>query len=103
MAMTLYLAGAGLSKSLQRAHSVPLMMDFTRVLTEFVSNDVVLNTLVVMELGEVYENSCSECKRLAEHIGKDVSESFRDDERDRFAALVRSRMARVDRDAVRSH
>jgi hypothetical protein len=90
MAMTLYLAGAGLSKSLQSARSVPLMMDFTRVLTEFVSNDVVLNTLVVMELGGVYENSCSECKQLAEQIGKDVPKASAD-ERDRFAELVRSR------------
>jgi len=50
MAMTLYLAGAGLSKAMQRARSVPMMMDFTRVLTELVTDDVVLNTLVTMEL-----------------------------------------------------
>ena len=90
MAMTLYLAGAGLSKSLQRSRSAPLMMDFTRVLTEFVSNDVVLNTLVVMELGGVYENSCTECKQLAELIGKDVPKASAY-ERDRFAELVRCR------------
>lgn len=90
MAMTLYLAGAGLSKAMQRARSVPLMMDFTRVLTEFVSNDVVLNTLVVMELGGVYENSCAECKKLAAQIGTDVPKASAD-ERDRFAEIVRSR------------
>lgn len=90
MATTLYLAGAGLSKSLQRSRSVPLMMDFTRVLTEFVSNDVVLNTLVVMELGGVYQNSCSECKQLAQQIGKNVPKASAA-ERDRFAELVRSR------------
>ena len=90
MAMTLYLAGAGLSKAMQRARSVPLMMDFTRVLTEFVSNDVVLNTLVVMELGSVYENSCAECKKLADQIGTDVPKASAD-ERDRFAEIVRSR------------
>ncbi len=90
MAMTVYLVGAGVSKSLQRFRNVPLMMDFTRVLTEFVSNDVVLNTLVVMELGGVYENSCSECKRLAERIGKNVPKASAD-ERDRFAELVRAR------------
>ena len=90
MAMTLYLTGAGLSKSLQRSRSVPLMMDFIQVLTKLVSNDVVLNTLVVMELGGVYENSCSECKQLAEQIGKDVPKASAD-ERDRFAEFVHSR------------
>ena len=99
MAMTLYLAGAGLSKSLQRARSVPLMMDFTRVLTEYVSNDVVLNTLVVMELGEVYENSCSECEQLAEQIGTDVPKASAG-ERHRFAELVRARQPESIRDTV---
>jgi hypothetical protein len=66
------------------------MMDFTRVLTEFVSNDVVLNTLVVMELGDVYETSCAECKQLAERIGKNVPKASAD-ERNRFAEFVRSR------------
>jgi hypothetical protein len=88
--MTLYLAGAGLSKSLQRTRSVPLMMDFTRVLTEFISNDVVLNTLVAMELGDVYKRSCLDCKRLAEQIGGDVPRAPKA-QRDRFAELVSSR------------
>jgi hypothetical protein len=88
--MTLYLAGAGLTRSLQRARSVPLMMDFTKVLTEYVSNDVVLNTLVVMELGDVYERSCPECKQLAEQIGRDVPRAS-EDERAQFVRLVRSR------------
>jgi hypothetical protein len=90
MAMTLYLAGAGLSKAMQRARSVPMMMDFTRVLTELVSNDVVLNTLVTMELGGVYENSCAECKKLAEQMKTDEP-NVSVDERHRFAELVGSR------------
>jgi hypothetical protein len=46
--VALYLVGAGLTKSLQQTRSVPLVMDFTRVLAEFITNDVVLNTLVTI-------------------------------------------------------
>jgi hypothetical protein len=66
------------------------MMDFTRVLTEFINNDVVLNTLVVMELGDVYERFCLACKRLAEQIGRNVPMAPKA-QRDRFAELVGSR------------
>jgi hypothetical protein len=46
--VALYLVGAGLTKSLQQTRSVPLVMDFTRVLAESITNDVVLNTLVTI-------------------------------------------------------
>lgn len=88
--MTVYLAGAGLTKSLQQGDRVPLMMDFVQVLTEFTDNDVVLATLVKMELGEVYERSCDECRRLAEDIGRDVQKASRAS-RAQFARSVRSR------------
>jgi hypothetical protein len=50
MGLTLYLVGAGPTKSLELTRRVPLMMDFVRVPTDYVDNDVVLNTLVEMEL-----------------------------------------------------
>ena len=90
MAATVYLVGAGLTKALQLARRVPLMMDFVRVLADYVGNDVVLNTLVKMELGEVYEIGCDECKQFASQIGKDVPTATQE-QRDQFATLVRSR------------
>jgi hypothetical protein len=88
--MTLYFVGAGLTKSLQRQRRVPLMMDFTNVLTEGIANDVILNTLVVMELGEVYEQPCTDCRKLAERIGRNVPQASIAD-REQFAQLVRAR------------
>jgi hypothetical protein len=67
-----------------------MMMDFTRVLTEYINNDVVLNTLVVMELAGVYETPCDDCRRLADEIGNHVP-SATTEQREQFAALVRSR------------
>lgn len=88
--MTLYFAGAGLTKSLQRTRRVPLMMDFVRVMAEYVDNDVVLNSLVTMELGEVYQRPCPRCKNLAEEIGKGAPRASKE-QRDQFAQLVASR------------
>ena len=65
-------------------------MDFVHVLTDYVNCDVVLNTLVQMEIGKVYETACEDCLSLAEEIGRDVPAADRVT-RDRFAALVRSR------------
>jgi hypothetical protein len=88
--LTLYLIGAGLTKSLELTRRVPMMMDFVRVLTDYVDNDVVLNTLVTMELGNVYEAACDDCQRLATEIGRNVPITAQAD-RDQFAALVRGR------------
>jgi hypothetical protein len=85
--LTLYLIGAGLTKSLELTRRVPMMMDFVRVLTEYVDNDVVLNTLVTMELGKAYETACDECLRLATQLGRNVPATAKA-ERDQFAALV---------------
>ena len=90
MSAAVYLVGAGLTRSLQLALRVPLMMDFVRVLTDYVGNNVVLNTLVQMELGDVYEKRCDECKQCANQLGKDVLAATTE-QRDNFAALVRSR------------
>ncbi len=90
--MTVYLAGAGLTRSLQRTRSVPLMMDFTRVLTEFIANDVVLAALVGMEIWDVYEQPCPECRQMAEQIARcRPLASASDAVRQRFARAVSSR------------
>jgi hypothetical protein len=91
MGLTLYFIGAGLTKSLELTRRVPLMMDFVPVLADYCLNsDVVLNALVQMEIGRVYETACDDCLSLAEQIGRDVPAADRAI-RDRFAALVRSR------------
>src|SRR5258708_3938839 len=90
MAGAAYLVGAGLTRSLQLVKRVPLMMDFVGILTDYVGNNVVLNTLVQMELGDVYEIRCDECKQFASQIGKDVPTATTE-QRDQFAALVPSR------------
>jgi hypothetical protein len=68
------------------------MMDFVRVLADYVDNDAVLNTLVSMELGNVYETPCGECRELADELSGNVPTATKD-QRDRFAALVRARQA----------
>jgi hypothetical protein len=90
MGLTLYFVGAGLTKSLEkRTRSVPLMADFVQVLTEHAGNKVVRDTLVGMEVGNVYEAACNECLTLATALrGR---EQVTDEERDRFAKLVRNR------------
>jgi hypothetical protein len=90
MGITLYFVGAGLTKSLERTLRVPLMADFVHVLADHLDQNVVLNTLVQMEIGRVYQTACDDCLSLAEKIGKDVPAADRAT-RDRFAALVRSR------------
>jgi hypothetical protein len=91
MGMTLYFIGAGLTKSLELTRRVPLMMDFVPVLADYcLDSDVVLDALVQMEIGSVYETACDDCLSLAEQIGRDVPAADRAT-RDRFAALVRSR------------
>ena len=66
------------------------MTDFVPVLADHLDSDVVLNTLVQMEIGRVYETACDDRLSLAEEIGRDVPVADRAT-RDRFAALVRSR------------
>jgi hypothetical protein len=88
--LTLYLIGAGLTKSLELTRRVPMMMDFVRVLADYVDNDVVLSTLVQMERGEVYDAACNECRGLADQIGRNVQAATRA-ERDQFAELVGGR------------
>jgi hypothetical protein len=90
MGLTLYFVGAGLTKSLELTRRVPLMMDFVPVLADHLDSNVVLNTLVQMEIGRVYKTACDDCLSLAEQIGRDVPAADRAT-RDRFAALVRSR------------
>jgi hypothetical protein len=91
MYSSVYLVGAGLTRSLQLARRVPLMLDFVRVMTEYVvDNDIVLNTLVTMELGRVYESTCDQCLRLAEEIGTKIKRATKE-QRARFAELVASR------------
>jgi hypothetical protein len=90
MGLTLYFLGAGLTKSLELSRRVPLMMDFVPVLTGYVDSNVVLNTLVQMEIGKVYKTACDECLSMAGQIGKNVPATDRAT-RDRFAAMVRSR------------
>lgn len=90
MGLTLYFIGAGLTKSLELTRRVPMMMDFVNVLTDYVDNDVVLNTLVTMELGKVYESACNDCLKLATQLGR-VGPTAAKTDRDRFAALVRGR------------
>jgi hypothetical protein len=91
MDSSVYFVGAGLTRSVQLARRVPLMLDFVRVMTDYVAdNDVVLNTLVTMELGHVYESTCDQCLRLAEEIGTIVKSATKE-QRARFAELVASR------------
>jgi hypothetical protein len=91
MGLTLYFVGAGLTKSLERTRRVPLMSDFVQVLTEYASNGnkVVLDTLVGMEVGNAYEAACEKCLALAKALrGR---EEVTEEERGRFAELVRNR------------
>lgn len=91
MGLTLYFIGAGLTKSLELTRRVPLMSDFVQVLTEYAGNGnkVVLDTLVGMEVGNVYEAACEECLPLAKALrGR---EEVTEEERGRFAELVRNR------------
>lgn len=90
MALTIYLVGAGLTKALECTRRVPMMMDFVPVLTEYVDNDIVLNTLVTMELGQVYENPCNDCLAAARRIARNVPGSAKL-QREQFAKLVASR------------
>jgi hypothetical protein len=65
------------------------MMDFVPVLADYVGNKVVLDTLVGMEVGHVYEAACEECLTLATALrGRG---QVTEEERDRFAKLVRNR------------
>jgi hypothetical protein len=89
MGTTLYLVGAGLTKSLETTRRVPLMMDFAHVLADYAYNEVVLKTLAGMEVGNVYRTACDECLRLARTLLGDGRVA--DAERHRFAALVRNR------------
>jgi hypothetical protein len=89
MGLTLYFIGAGLTKSLERTRRVPLMADFVHVLADYVDNKVVLDTLVGMEVGRVYETACDECLELATALHRPGQVT--DEERGQFAALVRGR------------
>ena len=89
MGLTLYFIGAGLTKSLERTRPVPLIGDFVQVLTHYVYDKVVLDTLVGMEVGRVHETACDECLELATALRK--RGQVTDEERGRFAALVRGR------------
>jgi hypothetical protein len=93
MPHTIYLIGAGLSKSLESpAHAVPLMTDFVRVLADYVENDVVLTTLAELENAGVFTNKCEEVSRLAQlFVGKAPDRSPQN--RDRFARCLRDRPA----------
>jgi hypothetical protein len=66
------------------------MTNFIPVMTKYIGNDVVLNTLVQMELGHVYESSCQECEECAQILGGSVPDST-PEQRAHFAGLVSSR------------
>jgi hypothetical protein len=91
MSETVYLIGAGLTRSLELpGHPVPLMMNFVQVMADYVSNPNVLNSLRCMELGDVYAAACPECKDAAWNIPEEPAQRS-GSEVDAFAVLVKQR------------
>ena len=90
MSLSVYLVGAGLTKSLELSRRVPLMMDFISVMADYVQNDIILNTLITLELGGVYATPCAECKRFADNVKSDLS-AVASSDRTRFANLLKGR------------
>jgi hypothetical protein len=69
----------------------PLDEGFCSRTKDYVDNKVVLDTLIGMEVGKVYETACDECLRLATSLRG--SGQTTDVERSRFAAALRNRLS----------
>lgn len=71
MAHRLYLIGAGLSKSLEKAgQPIPLMFDFVSVMAEHLDSAVILASLCALELADLYEWKSAEAKNIANDISR---------------------------------
>jgi len=69
MARKLYLVGAGLSKSLEKAGKpIPLMFDFVSAMADHLDSQVILASLAALELADLYEWKSAEAKGIAERI-----------------------------------
>ena len=86
-----YVIGAGLTKALERdrEHRVPLMWDFVSVLADHIASDVVLTTLVTLEIAEAFEYSLPAWKAMAKALTKYSPREARE----AYAAIVRRRPA----------
>lgn len=93
MPNTVYLVGAGLTKSLQTDRPVPLMMDFVRVMADYLEADdsnIILTTLAEFENYATYEWPCQEATALAKSlVGRNADRGA--ENKARFARCLRNR------------
>jgi len=91
MANIVYLVGAGFSKSLEKpGKPIPLMLDFVSVMADYLHDDIILTTMVELEIAGLYEWKSDRALQIAQNGYKDV-QSWTTKTRSEFRRALKDR------------